>query len=61
MMTDKETIVEMLTRAKIAFEEDELTFKKGKTSITVERGYAGFCSVFEFNPDGSLKDLGAWE
>lgn len=31
------------------------------TTVTVERGYCGFVTVFTFNPDLSLKDLGAYE
>lgn len=56
-MTDKEKILEMLARA--GFEGD-LTYVE-KNSFCVERGYFGFVCSFEFNDDGSLKDLGAFE
>lgn len=56
-MTDKETILEMLKRA--GFERD-ITHQEDK-SLCVERGYFGFVTSFEFNDDGSLKDIGAYE
>jgi len=62
IMTDRETIETLLKRAGIEWktkasnppEEDD-------SHIYVHRGYAGFVVSFEFNPDGSLKDVSAWE
>ena len=52
--TDQEILREMLDRAQIIYTEDAF-------SLTVEGGYAGFVSVFNFNLDGDLEALGAWE
>ena len=71
MMSDKETLMAMLTKANIAFADDSeadedahsedidgsLTGKR----VYVERGYPGFVTVFVFNKDGTLKDMGAYE
>lgn len=53
-MTDRERIIEMLTRAKIEYTEKDY-------ELSVERGYVGFASTFTFNEDGSLKNLEAYE
>jgi len=64
-VTDLETLKTMLTRANIEFEEYEAYRDKWDRdidhSIIVERGYPYFYTVFSFNPDGSLKDMGAYE
>lgn len=67
-MTDYETIVAMLTRAKIKFTILENTqseinnqVETGKTEITVEDGYVGFVSVFYFDKTGALRRVAAWE
>jgi len=59
-MTDLETLKAMLTRAKIPFDEQPWGVN-GDVTIDVERGYTGFATVFTFNGDGSLKDMGAYE
>ena len=56
-MTDKEILLDMIKRA--GFEND-LTYVEAD-SFCVERGYCGFLMNFEFNDDGSLKDMGAYE
>lgn len=53
-MNDRETLIAMFRRANIKFEERD-------GDIIVESGYIGFASHFEFNKDGSLKSLGAYE
>lgn len=58
--TDYEALVAMLDRAKIAYTGGDGA-DDGKPIINVEKGYAGFVTCFEFNADGSLKDMGAYE
>ena len=53
-MSDRDTIKAMLKRAGIEYEE------KG-SNLSVERGYIGFVVSFEFDSEGKLKDLGAYE
>lgn len=71
-MRDFETIKAMLLKAGIKFTVEEghhretemhsgMRNEQQVTTIEVERGYVGFFTRFEFNNDGSLKDLGAWE
>ena len=52
--TDKDVLVEMFDRNKIAYEE-----KDG--DITIEAGYAGFVSFFSFDDAGNLKSVEAYE
>ena len=56
-MTDKEILLDMIKRAGY---EGDLTYVEAD-SFCVERGYFGFVCSFEFNDDGSLKDIGAYE
>lgn len=49
--------MEMIKRAGY---EDDLTYVEAD-GFCVERGYFGFVTNFEFNEDGSLKDIGAYE
>lgn len=56
-MTDKEILLDMIKRAGY---EGDLTYVEDN-SFCVERGYFGFVCSFEFNDDGSLKDMGAYE
>jgi hypothetical protein len=57
-MTDLQALQAMLERAKI----DHTNADDGKSkSLSVERGYSGFVTVFEFDSDGKLLDMGAWE
>lgn len=72
-MTDYETMKAMLDRAKIEYRLDthfrEKYDAKGRvmsgtpiTILVVERGYAGFATVFEFSGvTGKLLDMGAYE
>jgi hypothetical protein len=65
--TDIEIIRALLDRAQIPFEEEgpigpDMGFGCLDRTITVERGYRGFCTVFAFRPEGgSLRDMGAYE
>jgi hypothetical protein len=66
-MDDRETLIEMLDRAGVAWEESEdqdgaasaiaVSAKTGDVNL----GYSGFFTHFGFNEDGSLKHMGAWE
>ena len=62
-MTDLEILKEMLDRAHIEY--DETTWERdGKkfNVLTVERGYVGFATEFQFAEDtGRLADMGAYE
>jgi hypothetical protein len=62
-MTDLQTLQAMLERAKIEHCNIENTNADGKKSksLSVERGYSGFITIFEFDSDGKLLDMGAWE
>lgn len=63
-MTDRETIVQMLTRANIKYSEsarEKEDRSKADFFLTVEDGYVGFEVIFEFRADGSLMRLAAWE
>lgn len=68
-MTDYEKLIAMFNKANISFNTDTsivyhngevLLPKKGKT-ITVEAGYVGFMSVFEFDGEENLLKVGAYE
>lgn len=52
--SDKEVLLEMISKANIIFDSKE-------NDIIVERGYVGFYTVFTFDTNGNLKDIGAWE
>ena len=58
-MNDQEKMIEMLTRAGIAFTVTALL--DGLVTLTVEGGYAGFYTEFEFGVDGALLRVSAWE
>lgn len=58
-MTDKQVFSEMLTRAGIEFTDEPLT--TGGTKITVLGGYIGFFTEFDFDSDGNLLEVGAYE
>jgi hypothetical protein len=58
-MTELEQFKAMLARAKIEPQEEKLP--GGTTYLSIERGYAGFVVGVEFDPDGLLMDIGAWE
>ena len=60
-MTDKETLKQMFIRAKIEFEEREGIEGEEGVGIEIEDGYWGFFSRFDFNEDGSLCRVSAWE
>jgi len=60
-VNDKEVLKEMLTRAKIPFEEKPAGKSGDETDIIVERGYPYFVTVFCFDAAGQLKDMGAFE
>lgn len=57
-MSDLETMKKMLSKASIEFSEE--TELKGPV-LTVERGYVGFVTVFQFDANGTLLDMGAYE
>jgi hypothetical protein len=71
-MTDLDILKEMLDRAKIEYiftEEaefirgnaEELGQNGANRQLQVERGYAGFVTVFGFDENGMLTGMGAWE
>ena len=62
-MSDKQQLIDMLTRARIEFQEIEPEFvpKRATSGINVERGYAGFVTTFEFDAAGNLVEMGAYE
>ena len=53
-MSDRDTIKAMLKRAGIEY-------KDSGDFLTVERGYIGFVVSFEFDSEGNLKNLAAYE
>jgi hypothetical protein len=60
-MKDKEYFKLMLALAGVGFEEigDKIVLKaKEHTKVL---GYTGFVTEFNFNADGSLKDVEVWE
>lgn len=60
-MTDLQQIKAMLERAKIAYTE-EVDQGHNKTTLIVERGYAGFYTRFSFDRvSGALTDIAAFE
>ena len=65
-MTDKETLLAMLTRAGIREGERDGWVRAPDSfghqdAIEIERGYAGFAVLLAFNEDGSLRDIAAYE
>lgn len=57
-MTDRETIITMLDKAKIKYDEPE---DSDNEILYVERGYTGFYVKFTFDDKRSLFDLEAYE
>ncbi len=59
-MTDKEKLEGLLTEFGIEFEKvnGEILCREGCAKIT---GYCMFFTLFDFNEDGSFKEMGAWE
>ena len=55
MTNDRDTLKNMLNRAKIEYTEYE-----DGTFLTVERGYVDFSTTFEFDANGNLKNMGAY-
>ena len=71
-MSDKQTLIDMLTRAGVEFEirthSEKKPFRAGGSSlldyesvVLVEAGYSGFVTEFFFDADGALLYMGAWE
>jgi hypothetical protein len=58
-MTDLRVMVDMLQRANINFEVEN--GDQMEISISVPGGYIGFVSVFTFDPEGNLINVGAFE
>jgi hypothetical protein len=67
MKTDKERLIELLDSFGITPSANEglgdlaqhvVTLRAGEGGI---KGYRDFVADFEFNPDGSFKDVGVWE
>lgn len=63
-MNDREVLIAMLNRAGVVWTDVD---DRGK-QIEVEAktgpqndGYVGFVSVFDFDDDGALVKMGAWE
>jgi hypothetical protein len=65
-MTDIETMLGMLDRAKIEFTKELITQRwrdlvPGYTTIEVRGGYAGFVSLLIFSKAGALVSIEAYE
>ena len=64
-MTDKEAIVSMLRKITVkAIFQTNVEFIEcadGSTSIKVFSGYDGFYTQFEFDAEGVLETIGAYE
>jgi hypothetical protein len=61
-MSDKETLIAMLDRAGIEHKPTlRLDHAWDPHELYVGSGYMGFYTVFVFNEDGSLKEMGAYE
>lgn len=56
---DLSVLEAMLQRAGIDYHRDGVY--PSETQITVERGYSGFVTSFQFCDDGRLRDMGAYE
>ena len=72
-MSDKQTLIDMLTRAGVEFEirthsSEKKPFRAGGKSllnyegvVLVEAGYSGFVTEFFFDAADGLLYMGAWE
>lgn len=68
-MTDRETILSILDRAGVVYEEGgECVANPGGSTTVIEAkvgdknlGYSGFLSYLYFDADGALLAVGAWE
>lgn len=56
ILADFEVLRAMFSRAKIEYEV--VDYGRG---LKVSRGYNGFYTIYHFNPDGSLVNVGAYE
>ena len=61
--SDLELLKQMFDRAGIEYSESRLDGTKRGVffELTVERGYSGFVTSYEFNAEGALTDTGAYE
>jgi len=59
--SDLKKLKEMLDRVKISYTEETFVRSNSATTLTVERGYTGFATSFEFDAAGMLVDMGAYE
>ena len=67
-MSDLERLKDFLKQAGVEYTVETersytaaLEVTSGDTYIKCEAGYPGFYTVFEFNPQGKLTDMGAYE
>lgn len=60
-MTDATILKEMLTRAKIEYKETTNIDPPVQTEVAVYGGYVGFFTVFQFDTDGKLLTVEAFE
>lgn len=66
-MNDRETLLEMFKKNNIKFmifekfDEDIPHTELDKLTITIEDGYAGLVTCFEFDKENNLIRVGAWE
>jgi hypothetical protein len=66
-MTDRDTLIAMLTRAEIPYEEGVGPEDHTGITLTVTRdsdtiiGYTGFMTTIHFDGDGNLLKIGVWE
>lgn len=61
MMSDFETMKEMLTRSNIEYKIYEFNDENTAPQLTVDGGYHGFYTIFDFKEDGSLASVEAYE
>lgn len=59
-MTDKEKLIKVFTDCGIGVEDRGTIVICGENQKGV-RGYTGFYTKFEFDDDGSFKEMGAYE
>ncbi len=57
--SDRGLLQGMFDKQNIEYEVKES--KDGGKEVWVERGYMGFYTIFTFNVDDDLKDIGAYE
>lgn len=63
-MTDLERLRELLESFGVEFTENdtlcekEIVCEQGRAKV---QGYIGFCTIFQFYPDGKFRDMGAYE